>query len=62
MNVNGTWEFNIYDPKWAWGYQVVEIYDDRIRVYHLRTANTYRAANGNFQVPETISDVVEYSI
>ena len=62
MNVNGTWEFNIYDPKWAWGYQIVEIYDDRIRISHLRTANTYRAANGDFQVPETISDVVEYSI
>ena len=23
------WEFNIYDDKWAWGYQVLEIYDDK---------------------------------
>ena len=61
-NVNGTWEFNIFEPAWAWGYQIAEIYDDRIKIYHVRTANNYRATNGSFQVPETVSDVVEYNI
>ena len=32
------------------------------KIYHVRTANNYRATNGSFQVPETVSDVVEYNI
>lgn len=56
------WEFNIYDFKWAWGYQVLEIYDDKILTYHVTTDNTYNAKNGVFEVSESVSDTVEYLI
>ena len=56
------WEFNIFDRSWAWGYEIIEIFDDRIKIYHVRTANEYLAVNGNFTVKETVEDVIEYRI
>ena len=52
--VNGKWDFNIFDPKWAWGYQILEIYDDHIRTYHVKPAMDYIATNGEFHISETI--------
>ena len=60
--VGDRWDFSIFNYDWAWGYQVLEIYDDKIRVYHVRTKNLYIASNGVFDVEKTISDEVEYSI
>lgn len=52
--VNGKWDFNIFDPQWAWGYQILEIYDDHIRTYHVKPAMDYIATNGEFHIPETL--------
>ena len=56
--VGDKWEFNIFDFSWAWGYQIVEIYDDGIQTYHIKTENLYRAVNGDFQVNETVEGAV----
>jgi hypothetical protein len=52
--VNGKWDFNIFDPQWAWGYQILEIYDDHIRTYHVKPEMDYIATNGHFHMSETI--------
>ena len=52
MKIDNRYEFNIYDFKWAWGYQVLEIYDDKILTYHVKTDNIYSAVNGVFRVEE----------
>ena len=52
MKIDNRYEFNIYDFKWAWGYQMLEIYDDKILTYHVKTDNTYNAVNGIFTVDE----------
>ena len=54
------WEFNIYDYKWAWGYQMLEIYDDKILTYHVKTDNIYNAKNGFFEVSRAVLGAVEY--
>lgn len=58
--VDGRWDFSVFDPAWAWGYQIVEIYDNRIRTYHVRTENEYVATNGIFRIPETVTEEREY--
>lgn len=60
--VDNKWEFNIFDFKWAWGYQIIEIYDDKIKTYHIKTGNKYIATNGVFDVTETIEGEVEYKL
>ena len=52
--IDGRWEFNIFDRAWSWGFQMLEIYDDRIRTYHTRSANKYLALNGEFDIRETL--------
>lgn len=54
MKIDNRYEFNIFDEKWAWGYQILEIYDDKIVTYHVTTDNHYHAVNGDFDVQETI--------
>ncbi len=51
---DGKYDFNVFDQRWAWGYQIIEIYDDKIRTYHVKTDNKYIATNGIFEVPEQI--------
>ncbi|MBQ8387514.1 MAG: metallophosphoesterase [Clostridia bacterium] len=58
--VNGKYTFNVYDYAWAWGYQIVEIYDDKVRTYHVKTANHYVADNGVFDVEEAVLNDMEY--
>jgi predicted phosphodiesterase len=60
--VEDKWEFNIFDFKWAWGYQIIEIYDDKIKTYHVKTDNRYVATNGVFDVTETVEGEKEYKI
>ena len=62
QKVDGKWDFNIFDFKWAWGYQIIEIYDDKIYTYHVKTDNHYVATNGEFDVTETVEGEVEYKI
>ena len=62
MKIDGKWTFSVYDFAWAWGYQVIEIYDDKIRTYHVKTANHYVASNGIFDVEETVMGEVEYAV
>jgi len=58
--VNGKWDFNIFDPQWAWGYQILEIYDHRIRTYHVKPAMDYAATNGDFHIDETVKGETEF--
>ena len=60
--IDGKYDFNVFDFKWAWGYQIVEIYDDKIRTYHVKTDNHYVATNGVFDVKETVEGETEYII
>ena len=55
MKIDNRYEFNIFDFKWAWGYQVLEIYDDCIKTYHVKTKMHYEGTNGSFDVDETVS-------
>ncbi len=60
MQYDGKYDFNVFDFKWAWGYQIVEIYDDKIRTYHVKTDNKYIATNGVFEISETVEGEREY--
>lgn len=60
--VNGRYDFNIFDPSWAWGYHILEIYDNKIKTYHVRTANQYVATNGTFSIEQTIEDEITLAI
>jgi hypothetical protein len=57
MCIDGRWEFGIFDPTWAWGYQILEI-DDAICTYHVKPALEYHAANGHFSYPKTIENEI----
>ena len=52
----------MFDEKWAWGYQILEIYDDKICTYHVRTANEYRATNGNVSVDTCVEHLLEHRL
>jgi predicted phosphodiesterase len=56
IKIDNRYEFNIFDKKWAWGYQILEIYEDRISTYHVTTNNTYNAVNGIFVLVEEKSE------
>ena len=59
QRVNGHYDFNIYDPKWAWGYQILEIYPEKILTYHIKPAMKYIATNGVFEIAETEEGRIE---
>ena len=54
--VDGKYNCNIFDQSWAWGYQILEIYDDFIKTYQVKTKNKYIADNGVFQTEESVQD------
>lgn len=60
--IDGRYEFNIFDYKWAWGYQILEIYDDVIKTYHIKTDMHYVGINGEFDVEETTEGYTEYTL
>lgn len=53
---DGTWDFSSFDESFAWGYQILEIYDDRAVIYHVTADMEYTASNGKFSVKRNISD------
>lgn len=59
MKRNGTYTFDIFDEAWAWGYQTVDIYEDRLVVKHHTIENHYTAENGTFDIPGSVSDYCE---
>ena len=54
MVIDGKYNFSMFDFKWAWGYQIIEVYDEFIKTYHIKTDTHYVAGNGNFDVKETV--------
>lgn len=53
--VDGRYTFNIFDEAWAWGYEILEIYEDGVRMYHVKPTMDYKADNGDFRVERTVS-------
>ena len=45
---HGVWDFDIFDPEWRWGYQILELTASEAATYHVFPAVTYRAHNGIF--------------
>lgn len=60
--IDKKYDFNVFDFKWAWGYQIIEVYDDMIKTYHVKTKNHYVGTNGVFDVEETVEGECEYKI
>ena len=58
IKIDNRYEFNIFDKKWAWGYQILEIYEDRVSTYHVTTDNVYNAVNGIFELDEQKSEEI----
>lgn len=60
--IEGRWTFSLFDFAWAWGYQIVEWDDktDSVHTYHRKPAMHYTAENGEFDVEETVSGVVDF--
>ena len=59
---DGVWDFSHFDESIAWGYQILEIYEDRAVVYHVSADIDYKASNGNFSVKRSISDKLELKL
>ena len=59
---NDVWDFSVYDESYAWGYQILEVHDDKILAYHVTDKAHYRASNGDFDLDRKISDTVELPI
>ena len=57
--VNGKWIFDVFDPAWAWGYEILEWDECGFSMRHRKPPLHYEGSNGSFDVPETISG--EYS-
>ena len=53
--IDGKYTFEIFSPRWAYGYEVLEWDDSTTRFYHVKPALHYEAKNGSFDIPLTIS-------
>lgn len=62
MVVDGKYDFLQFSPAWAWGYQILEISEDKISTYHRKPPIHYVARNGVFDLEETISGQREYDL
>ena len=58
--VNGKYTLNVFDFAWAWGYQIIELYDDKVKTYHVKVKNRYVSDNGVFDVDDTVEGQTEY--
>ena len=58
--LDGKYTFNVFDFRWAWGYQIIEVYDDKVKTYHVKVNNKYIADNGVFDIEETVEGETEY--
>lgn len=59
MIIDGSYTFSVFDPAWAWGYQVLEIENGTLATYFREIPMTYHAANGVFARPGGIADYME---
>ena len=50
----GKYTFNRFFPECAWGYNMLEVEDDKFNVWHKTVKMTYFAENGTFEVEEEI--------
>lgn len=52
---NGERDFNRFDTKYAWGYQVLEWDDTAVRTYHVKPARDYTDSSGTiYSIEETL--------
>lgn len=56
--VDGTWQFDRFDEKWAWGFGVLEWNDTEAHYYHVKYPRTYIGRNGTFDYAGAIEDEV----
>ena len=55
INIEGRgYTFNIFFPECAWGYNMLEVEDDKFNVWHKTVKMTYLAENGTFEIEEEI--------
>lgn len=60
--IGDRYDFSIFDESWAWGYQTVEVFENKIKIRHVTPAILYRGSNGVFDVPYSTSDECEIEI
>lgn len=56
--IDDKWTFSVFDPKWAWGYQILEIDGNDISTWHVKPAIYYKAQNGDFDFKEVITEKI----
>ena len=59
---NGVWDFNMFHAEWRWGYQLLELDDTTFRSWHVFPAVHYHAHNGEFDMPEEITETKTYPL
>lgn len=59
---NGVWDFDIFDPEWRWGYQILELTASEAATYHVFPAVTYRAHNGIFAFEQKTTERITASL
>ena len=58
MIIDGQYSFSVFDPAWAWGYQVLTIENGTLTTYFREIPMTYHAANGVFSRAGGIVDKI----
>ncbi|MBQ9783667.1 MAG: metallophosphoesterase [Clostridia bacterium] len=59
MVIDGKYTFSVFDFKWAWGYEILEITKTGIRLYHVKPAMHYEGSNGVFDIEHTVDGELE---
>lgn len=55
MKTEAGYTFQVFSPRWAWGYEIMEYEDGLFTVSHVQTDMHYTAQNGEFDLPfETV--------
>lgn len=54
--IDDEWIFSIFDPKWAWGYQMLEIDDEKATTWHVKPSIFYKAQNGDFDFKGCVTE------
>ena len=62
MVIDGKYTFGIFDEKWAWGYEILELTETTAHLYHVKPDMHYVADNGTFDVPHTVSGEFEIKL
>lgn len=59
MVLDGKYTFSVYDHKWAWGYEILEIGETKAYLRHIKPAYHYEGSNGTFDPERTVSGEIE---